>query len=125
MLVNQIAEAIEDITGDTIPPELLAAIIAGVDIDAIVAQITANVQVSLEILEECLELGPPTPVEGGTLSINKDWFVCNNDDIDCTIQIPDQQISFEGPNSGNYTQCTSDGQCSFANNAGFNIDDNW
>ncbi len=121
LLVNQIVEAIEDITGDTIPPELLAAIIAGVDIDAIVAQITENVQVSLEILEECLELLPPTPVEGGTLSINKDWFVCNNINIDCTIQIPDQQISFEGPNSGNYTQCTSDGQCSFANNAGFNI----
>ena len=36
---------------------------------------------------------------------NKEWFVCNNDDIDCTIQIPEQQISFEGPNSGNYTQC--------------------
>ena len=35
--------------------------------------------------------------------------------------IPEQQISFEGPNSGNYTQCTSDGQCPFANNAGFNI----
>jgi DNA-binding beta-propeller fold protein YncE len=121
LLVNQIAQAIEDITGDTIPPELLAAIIAGVDIDAIVAQITANVQLSLEILEECLEPVPPTPVEGGTLSINKEWFVCNNDNIDCTIQIPDQQISFEGPNSGNYTQCTSDGQCPFANNAGFNI----
>ena len=52
---------------------------------------------------------------------NKEWFVCNNDDIDWTIQIPEQQISFEGPNSGNYTQCTSDGQCPFANNAGFNI----
>jgi hypothetical protein len=55
LLVNQIAEAIEDITGDTIPPQLLAAIIAGVDIDIIVAQIIANVQVSLEILEVCLE----------------------------------------------------------------------
>ena len=73
---------------------------------------------SLGILEECLDL---PPIEGGTLSINKEWFVCNNDSIDCTIQIPEQQISFEGPNSGNYTQCTSDGQCPFANNAGFNI----
>ena len=36
-------------------------------------------------------------------------------------RIPEQQISFEGPNSGNYTQCISDGQCPFANNAGFNI----
>ena len=85
-------------------------------------QITAKVQVSLGILEACLELIPlPPPIEGATLSINKEWFVCNNDDIDCTIQIPEQQISFEGPNSGNYTQCTSDGQCPFANNAGFNI----
>jgi YVTN family beta-propeller protein len=61
------------------------------------------------------------PIEGATLSINKDWFVCNNDDIDCIIGTPEQQISFEGPNSGNYTQCASDGQCPFANDAGFNI----
>ena len=105
-----------------ISPALTEEIIARIDIDAIVAQITANVQVSLGILEECLNL---PPIEGGTLSINKEWFVCNNDYIDCTIQIPEQQISFEGPNSGNYTQCTSDGQCPFANDAGFNIRDKW
>ncbi|HEX6672434.1 MAG TPA: beta-propeller fold lactonase family protein, partial [Nitrososphaeraceae archaeon] len=94
-------------------------VIDAVDIDDIVAQIKANVQVSLGILEECLDL---TPIERGTLSINKDWFVCNNDSIDCTIETPEEQISFEGPNSGNYTQCTSDGQCPFANDAGFNIE---
>ena len=121
-LVNQIAIAISDITGEPIDQALIDEILAGIDIDAIVDQITANVQVSLEILEECLDLIPlPPPIERATLSINKEWFVCNNDDIDCTIQIPEQQISFEGPNSGNYTQCTSDGQCPFANNAGFNI----
>ena len=74
-------------------------------------------------MKTCLDLTPipPPPIEGATLSINKDWFVCNNDDTNCTIQIPEQQISFEGANSGNYTQCTSDGQCPFANDAGFNI----
>jgi YVTN family beta-propeller protein len=117
-LVLTIVATINDLLGTNIvltPEELIDA----VDIDDIVAQITANVQVSLEILEECLEL---PPIEKGTLSINKEWFVCNNDTIDCTIQIPEQQISFEGPNSGNYTQCTSDGQCPSANDAGFNIE---
>jgi len=66
---------------------------------------------------------PPPPVEEeATLSISKEWFVCNNEDIDCTIEVPEQQISFQGPNSGNYIQCTSDGQCPFANDAGFNIE---
>ena len=121
-LVNQIAIAVSDITGEPIDQALIDEILAGIDIDAIVDQITAKVQVSLGILEACLELipPPPPPIEGATLSINKEWFVCNNDDID-SIQIPEQQISFEGPNSGNYTQCTSDAQCPFANNAGFNI----
>ena len=97
-IVNQIAIAINEITGIPITPELIDEILASIDIDDIVAQITANVQVSLEILEECLELTPPPPIEGATLSINKDWFVCNNNDIDCTIETPEQQISFEGPN---------------------------
>ncbi len=117
-LVLTIVAAINDLLGTSIvltPEEVINA----VDIDDIVAQITANVEVSLGILEECLD---SPPIEGATLSINKEWFVCNNDTIDCTIQIPDQQISFEGPNSGNYTQCTSDGQCPFANDAGFNIE---
>ena len=65
-----------------INPALIDEILASIDIDDIVAQITANVQVSLEILEECLELTPPPPIEGATLSINKDWFVCNNNDTD-------------------------------------------
>jgi hypothetical protein len=119
-IVNQIAIAVSEITGEPIDQALIDEILASIDIDDIVAQLTAKVEVSLEILEACLELTPP-PIEGATLSINKEWFVCNNDDIDCTLETPDQQISFEGPNSGNYTQCTSDGQCPFANDAGFNI----
>ena len=82
-IVNQIAIAINEITSISITPELIDEILASINIDAIVAQITANVQVSLGILEECLYL---PPIEGGTLSINKEWFVCNNDSIDCTIQ---------------------------------------
>ncbi|HEX5186820.1 MAG TPA: hypothetical protein VFV86_08015, partial [Nitrososphaeraceae archaeon] len=67
---------------------------------------------------------PNPPVEGATLSVNKQWFVCNNDNIDCIIEPQEEgeQISFEGPTSGNYTLCTSDGQCPFANDAGFNIE---
>ena len=36
--------------------------IASIDIDDIVAQITANVQVSLEILEACIGQVPPPPL---------------------------------------------------------------
>jgi hypothetical protein len=62
-LVNQIAIAVSEITGEPIDQALIDEILASIDIDDIVAQITANVQVSLEILEECLELvPPPTPV---------------------------------------------------------------
>ena len=58
-LVLTIVAAINDLLGTSIvltPEEVIDA----VDIDAIVAQITANVQVSLGILEACLDL-PPTP----------------------------------------------------------------
>ena len=61
-LVNQIAIAISDITGEPIDQALIDEILAGIDIDDIVAQIIANVQVSLEILEECLNLTPIPPV---------------------------------------------------------------
>jgi hypothetical protein len=29
---------------------------------------------------------PPPEEEGAILSINKEWFVCNNDDIDCIVE---------------------------------------
>jgi hypothetical protein len=58
LLVGQIVIAIADILGIDIPPALLPGIIAfivgSIDIDAIVDDITANVQVSLGILELCL-----------------------------------------------------------------------
>ena len=55
------------------------------------------------------------------LSINKDWFVCNNEDIDCIVE-GGEQISFQTPNSGMYTECTSEQDCPFVNDAGFNIE---
>jgi hypothetical protein len=55
LLVNQLVEAIEAITGIDIPAALVALIIGFVDIDAIVDQILANVEVSLGILEVCLD----------------------------------------------------------------------
>jgi YVTN family beta-propeller protein len=121
-LVNQIAIAVSEITAEPLDQALIDEILASIDIDAIVVQIAANVQLSLEVLEACLELTPPPPIEGSTLSINKEWFVCNNDDIDCIIETPEQQISFQAADSGMYTQCTSDGQCPNANDAGFNIE---
>jgi hypothetical protein len=54
LLITQIIEAIEDITGISIPDPLIEFIIGAVDIDAIIAQILANVEVSLDILEACL-----------------------------------------------------------------------
>ena len=65
-----------------------------------------------------------TIVQAPELIVQKEWFVCNNDDIDCTVpaQGPGQQISFEGPFSGNYTLCASAQDCSFANDAGFDIE---
>jgi hypothetical protein len=74
---------------------------------------------------EFKESQTPIPVEeGATLSIHKEWFVCNNDSIDCIIEPQEEgeQLSFEGPNSGNYIQCTFDERCTFANDVNFNIE---
>jgi hypothetical protein len=60
-LINQIAIAISDITGEPINQALIDKILASYDIDDIVAQIIANVQVSLGILETCLDLTPILP----------------------------------------------------------------
>ena len=54
------------------------------------------------------------------LSINKDWFVCNNEEIDCIVE-GGEQISFQTPNSAMYTECISEQDCPFVNDAGFNI----
>ena len=67
LLVNQIIDAIESITEPTIPltPAQIAAIIASVDIDSIIAQITANVEVSLDIINACLGVDVATTPGGG------------------------------------------------------------
>ena len=73
-IVNQIAIAVSDITGDPIEQALIDEILASIDIDDIVAQITANVQVSLGILETCLDLTPippPPPATTETLTVIK------------------------------------------------------
>ena len=62
-------------------------------------------------------------IQAPQLVVQKEWFVCDNDDIDCTIQGQGGgQTSFESPNSGNYTQCTSEQDCPFANDVGFEIE---
>ena len=68
LLVNQIIHAIETITNPHIPltPTQIAAIIASVDIDSIIDQITANVEVSLGIINACLGFDvATTPAPGG------------------------------------------------------------
>jgi hypothetical protein len=63
-IVLTIAQAINDLLGIPLIDLTAAEIIDAVDIDAIVAQITANVEVSLGILETCLGLPPTTPIDG-------------------------------------------------------------
>ena len=79
-LVLTIVAAINDLLGTSIvltPEEVIDA----VDIDDIVAQITANVQVSLGILEACLgEVPPPATTETLTVIKNTD---CQADPATC------------------------------------------
>ena len=60
-LINQIAIAVSEITGEPIDQALIHEILASINIDDIVAQIIAKVQVSLGILETCLDLTPISP----------------------------------------------------------------
>ncbi len=64
---------------------------------------------------------PPPSLENATLSINKQWFICNDDDIDCTVR-SESDITFDTPSSGNYTACTEqDDNCPFVADTGLNI----
>jgi hypothetical protein len=88
-LVLQIGAALNAL-GIQVTPTLIATIIASIDIDAIVADIISNVEVSLGILEECLALEPTPPptTTTATLTVNKEVFGCNNfiignDVMDC------------------------------------------
>jgi YVTN family beta-propeller protein len=62
---------------------------------------------------------PPPPT---VLSLNKEWFVCDEEeDIDCTVR-SESDITFETPGSGNYTACTEqDDNCPFVADTGLNI----
>ena len=91
-LVNQIAIAVSEITGEPIDQALIDEILASIDIDAIVAQITANVQVSLEILELCLGQLPPPPPTTETLNVIK-TTECQADAQTC-VQNPIQPSNF-------------------------------
>ena len=99
-LVNQIAITISEITGEPINQALIDEILASIDIDAIVAQITANVQVSLEILEECLDLTPipppPPPPTTETLNVIK-TTQCNEEEFEDICDF-DPQITVSGFN---------------------------
>ena len=62
-IVLTIAAAINDIFNRDIIDWDAAEVIDAVDIDAIVAEIIANVEVSLQILEDCLEAGTTIEIE--------------------------------------------------------------
>jgi hypothetical protein len=59
-LIGQILEIISQLFfgGNPVPPALVTSILDRIDIDSIVAQILANVEVSLGIFEDCLGLTP-------------------------------------------------------------------
>ena len=98
-IVNQIAIAINEITGIPITQELIDEILASIDIDDIVAQITANVQVSLEILETCIGQVPPPPLTTETLTVIKNTE-CQADAQTCE-QNPIQPSNFTVVIDGN------------------------
>ena len=85
-LVNQIAIAVSEITGEPINQALIDEILAGIDIDAIVAQITANVQVSLEILEDMFRSNTNTTTTSNTETLT----VIKNTDCQADAQTCEQ-----------------------------------
>src|ERR687897_3412709 len=91
-LINQIAITVSDRIGEPIDQALIDEILASIDIDDIVAQITAKVQVSLGILEACLSLTPPPPIDTETLTVIKN-VECQADAQTCE-QIPLQPSNF-------------------------------
>src|SRR5918994_900931 len=99
-LINQIAITVSDRIGEPIDQALIDEILASIDIDDIVAQITAKVQVSLGILEACLSLTPPPPTDTETLTVIKN-VECQADAQTCEqnpIQPSNFTIVIEGNN---------------------------
>src|SRR5215204_6372261 len=66
LLITQILETISTLLfgGGPVPAGLITSILDRIDIDSIVVQILANVEVSLGILEVCLDLDTTPPVNG-------------------------------------------------------------
>ena len=113
-LVLTIVQAINDLIG--INPPIIdwtaEEVIEAVDIQAIVDEILADVEVSLGILEECLDLPPTPPPTTETLTVIKNVdclansIVCSQNPIspsDFTITIQGNnpsQTSFLGSSTG-------------------------
>src|ERR671913_442838 len=110
-LINQIAITVSDRIGEPINQALIDEILASIDIDDIVAQITAKVQVSLGILEACLDLPPPLTTE--TLTVIKNTE-CEADAQTCEqnpIQPSNFTIMIDGnnPSQNNFPGSSSPG----------------
>src|SRR5918993_4058699 len=110
-LINQIAITVSDRIGEPIDQALIDEILASIDIDDIVAQITAKVQVSLGILEACLDLPPPLTTE--TLTVIKNTE-CEADAQTCEqnpIQPSNFTIMIDGnnPSQNNFPGSSSPG----------------
>jgi YVTN family beta-propeller protein len=119
------------------PPPEQCSNVGAFDSGRVAPEIGSNILICAELVGDCsgsISEGQTglqcnienTVIQAPDLVVEKEWFVCNNDDIDCIIETQDRitgeiRTSFEGPNSGNYTQCTSSQDCPFANDAGFNI----
>ena len=91
LLINQLVEAIEAITGITIPPQLISLIIGFVDIDAIVEDIIANVEVSLGIFQACLGLEVTSQSVGGGAELAP-LTIPTVQQMNPTIQQQDSQV---------------------------------
>ena len=59
------------------------------------------------------------------LNITKNWFVCDNTDIDCTTSTFNKKSTeptFETPTSNSYVQCISEQDCPFTSDANLEIE---
>jgi hypothetical protein len=90
-LINILVEDLAQL-GIIVPPALVPALIPAVNEDAIVADIIANIEVSLGILETCLDLTPTPPATTETLTVIKNTE-CQADAQTCE-QNPIQPSNF-------------------------------
>ena len=103
------------VPSNVITPTLINTIINGISVPAIIAQITANVQVSLGILEACLGQVPPPPTTE-TLTVIKNTE-CQADNQTCE-QNPIQPSNFtvvidgNNPSQNNFPGSSTNNKCS-------------